>query len=146
MCAKSLDDLDNYLQYDWVGAPWELNSRGGGNGGLSLRKVSSIIKVLQHQTRLNYTDLEDTWLSDRLMDLVGGKVANGSESQAFSVETHWYDTPMGYHLGISGSLLWTDVWGTMSRREQIYEYCPEIKMTLDMDLETFIPEFCDEEW
>lgn len=146
MCAKSLDDLDNYLKYDWVGAPWSVESRGSGNGGLSLRKVSSIIKVLQHQTRINNTDPEDVWLTDRLVDLIGADVANGSESLSFSVEQHWHETPMGYHTGGSGAFLNGGVWGTKSRRDHIYQYCPEMKMTLDMDLETFSGEFCEEEW
>lgn len=146
MCAKSLDDLDNYLQYDWVGAPWNIQARVSGNGGLSLRKVSSIIKVLQHQNRINKTDPEDVWLTDRLVDLIGADVANGTESLKFSVESQWHDTPMGYHTGGGGKYLGSNVWGQKVRRDHIFQYCPEMKITLDMDHEAFFDKFCHESW
>lgn len=146
MCANSLDDLDNWLKYDWVGASFGPAKRGGGNGGLSLRKVSSIVKVLKHQTRLANSELEDWWLTDRLVDLIGADIANGTESLAFSVEQYWHDTPMGFHTGHSGSLLAQGIWGTKVHRQHIYDYCPEVKMTLDMDAGAFITKTCHEEW
>ena len=48
----------------------------------------------------------------------------------FSVEGIWYDQPMGYHLGSGG--LHKEVWEDPQQRRQIFEYCPEIKMIMDM--------------
>jgi hypothetical protein len=42
LCANSRQNLNDFLDYDWVGAPWNPNGRFGGNGGLSLRRVSAI--------------------------------------------------------------------------------------------------------
>jgi len=53
------DELDYWcnLHYDYLGAPWINNgvvSSYGGNGGFSLRKISSFIKVLQTDKKIVY--------------------------------------------------------------------------------------------
>lgn len=52
LCANSRQSLNSWLDYDWVGAPWNPKSEFGGNGGLSLRRVSSIVEVLRNQERI----------------------------------------------------------------------------------------------
>ena len=86
LCANSRQNLDDFLDYDWVGAPWNPSGRFGGNGGLSMRKVSSIIEVLRDQVRIEGSEPEDVWLTDRLGDRPGAKMANGSLSLTFSGE------------------------------------------------------------
>lgn len=146
LCANTEQSLNDWLDYDWVGAPWSLEARYGGNGGLSLRKVSSIISVLKHQARIPNSEPEDVWLCNRLGTRIGAKVANGTRSSAFSGEMLWSDRPMGYHLGGSGAILHGGTWGTPEKRNQVYEYCPEVKMILDMDHKKFIPGECQANW
>ncbi|KAI9049514.1 hypothetical protein LZ554_006543 [Drepanopeziza brunnea f. sp. 'monogermtubi'] len=86
LCANSRQSLNSWLDYDWVGAPWNPNGRFGGNGGLSLRKVSAIIDVLRNQERLPDSEPEDVWLTDRLGHRPGAKLANGTMSLTFSGE------------------------------------------------------------
>lgn len=86
LCANSRQSLNNFLDYDWVGAPWSRNARFGGNGGLSLRRVSAIIDVLRNQERVQNTEPEDVWLTDRLGNRPGAKMANGTASLTFSGE------------------------------------------------------------
>ncbi|KAF4345747.1 hypothetical protein FBEOM_289 [Fusarium beomiforme] len=86
LCANNKRIIDDFLGYDYVGAPWNTAGRYGGNGGLSIRRVSSIISILQSQQRANNSDPEDVWLSERLGHHVDGRVANGSVSQLFSGE------------------------------------------------------------
>ncbi|EKD13544.1 uncharacterized protein L3040_008589 [Drepanopeziza brunnea f. sp. 'multigermtubi'] len=86
LCANSRQSLNSWLDYDWVGAPWNPNGRFGGNGGLSLRKVSAIIDVLRNQQRLPDSEPEDVWLTDRLGHRPGAKLANGTMSLTFSGE------------------------------------------------------------
>lgn len=86
LCANSRQTLNSWLDYDWVGAPWNPNGRFGGNGGLSLRRVSKIIDVLRHQERIPGTEPEDVWLTDRLGHRPGAKLANGTASLTFSGE------------------------------------------------------------
>ncbi|KAI4219567.1 MAG: hypothetical protein LQ349_008316 [Xanthoria aureola] len=146
LCSQSGKSLNDWLEYDWVGAPWSRNGRYGGNGGLSMRKVSSIIKVLKHQIRIPNSEPEDVWLSTRLGHLTGGKLANGTISNEFSVENTYTERPMGYHLGHSGRGNPAAYLGTPEKREKIWDYCPEIKMLTDMDPEQYMPGHCNENW
>jgi hypothetical protein len=102
-CANSPTTLNDFLQWDWIGAPWSKTAQYGGNGGLSLRKVSKIIKVLEkEQRRAGEGALEDLWISTRLMRLEGASLPNATISKTFSVESVWDDAPLGYHVGWLG--------------------------------------------
>ena len=51
LCANAEESLDEWLVYDWAGAPrmQDLkNEHFSGNGGLSIRRVSTIKRVLKH--------------------------------------------------------------------------------------------------
>ncbi|KAK0630816.1 hypothetical protein B0T17DRAFT_616423 [Bombardia bombarda] len=229
LCANSKQSLNDYLEYDWVGAPWRTDSVYGGNGGLSLRRVSAIIDVLRNQQRIPGSDAEDLWLTERLGHRHGAKMANGTISLAFSGEQYagdkvrlngtgistgatdtttaaaapvsgkaWNQTtisttattiaqntddddedddeaaaalaaaleaarkgsyvkglddwrggfyePMGYHTGGSGKYLHSANWGTPELRKHIWDYCPEIKMTLQMDVAKYLPGSCGAVW
>jgi hypothetical protein len=176
LCANSRQSLNNWLEYDWVGAPWNPNGRFGGNGGLSLRRVSRIIDVLKNQRRPPGAEPEDVWLTDRLGHRPGAKLANGTASLTFSGEMHsgiaekvaaakkkgggkdvgllkgiddWRDgfyEPMGYHTGGSGEMLHGGIWGTPEMRKHIWAYCPEVKMMLKMDAKKFVPGNCHQNW
>ncbi|KAK3322391.1 hypothetical protein B0H66DRAFT_574602 [Apodospora peruviana] len=197
LCANSRQTLNDFLEYDWVGAPWDPNGQYGGNGGLSLRKVSTIIDILRHQQRRDGSDPEDVWLTDRLAHRHGAKLANGTVSAGFSGEMHsgqrihldieggedaknaviyqdrnqtklynstleaakdgayvegiddWrvgqYE-PMGYHTGGSGTMLHGGIWGTPEMRKHIWDYCPEVKMTLQMDAAKYVVPGCEGNW
>jgi hypothetical protein len=195
LCANSRQTLNDYLEFDWVGAPWNPHGRFGGNGGLSLRRVSAIIDILRNQERVPGSDPEDVWLTERLGHRPGSKLANGTISSTFSGEMHsgdathldvsskpkpggapqfnggkkvynssleaaehgeyveeldsWRDgfyEPMGYHTGGSGQTLHGAIWGTPALRKHIWEYCPEVKMTLAMDAAKYVPGSCGSNW
>ncbi|KAK6356627.1 hypothetical protein TWF718_000971 [Orbilia javanica] len=142
MCANSGMNLNDWLHFDWVGAPWSRDSAYGGNGGLSLRRVRPIIELLKRESRPDgHPELEDLWLCNRLAKMPGVNMANGTIEAQFSVEAVWHEKPMGYHTGWSGARLPGDVWGTAEKRKYIYDYCPEMKMTVAMKLER---EGCDD--
>ena len=109
-CANAPRTLNDYLQYDWVGAPWSKTSDHGGNGGLSLRNVTRIIKVLEKEKRkIGDGALEDLWLTERLNRLPGAHMANATISKSFSVESVWDDTPVRCttaHVLKSGFISW----------------------------------------
>jgi hypothetical protein len=103
LCANAPVTLNNFLEWDWIGAPWSPQARWGGNGGLSLRKVSKILQVLAKDNRtIGDTGLEDWWLSSRMVRLEGAKMPNANISKTFSVESVWHDKPLGYHIGWLG--------------------------------------------
>lgn len=197
LCANSRQNINDYLEYDWIGAPWNPKGRWGGNGGLSLRRVSAIIDILRNQKRIDGTEPEDVWLAERLAAHPGSKLANGTVSLTFSGEMHsgegtkldkegkqigigsghnegaynstieatleaaaekggyvagiddWREgfyEPMGYHTGGSGRTLHGSIWGTPELRKHIWDYCPEVKMTLKMDVAKFVPGECKNRW
>ncbi|KAG9237499.1 hypothetical protein BJ875DRAFT_148823 [Amylocarpus encephaloides] len=102
-CAASPRTLNDFLEYDWIGAAWAKDAQYGGNGGLSLRKVSKILQVLEKDKRKHGDGaLEDLWLSDRLNRLPNSRMAVANVSKTFSVESVWDDAPLGYHVGWLG--------------------------------------------
>jgi hypothetical protein len=106
-----------------------------------------MIQVLQNQKRENFSEPEDVWLTERLGHLPNTKTANGSISNLFSVEMINYEEPLGYHTGGSGARLAGGVWGNPEMRQHIYDYCPEMKMTLDMDVKELSGDkVCNENW
>jgi hypothetical protein len=52
----------------------------------------------------------------------------------FSIEGVWTERPFGYHLRGLGKTLVSEIWGNKTRRKEIFEYCPEVKIILDVDL------------
>lgn len=106
-----------------------------GTGGLSLRRVSAIRRVLSFQERYNNSEPEDEWFVKRLSVTPGEKVASEFQG-ALAVENVLMDKPMGYHVrGGGGSNLNHDVWKNPEVRKRIFEYCPELSMIMDMKLE-----------
>ena len=132
LCANSLDSLDDWLEYDWAGAPRHVGDRFAGNGGLTLRRVSMMRKILSFQNRVNDTIPEDEWYGRRLTHIPGSKVATGDMEAHFSVEQAYYEKPLGYHvLGHMPEEIWKD----RKRRREILEYCPELSLIVEMKLE-----------
>lgn len=146
LCANSMRGLNEWLEYDWVGAPWWKKGRRGGNGGLSLRRVSALRAVLQEARRPINGTPEDLWFSQQLSKRPGGNVPSNKIESDFSSESAYSIQPMGYHTGGSGSVLGTRVWGNPGLRNELYDWCPEIKMTLDMDVADYIPGDCNQRW
>ncbi|KAL8779959.1 MAG: hypothetical protein Q9194_001178 [Teloschistes cf. exilis] len=132
LCAQSNQTVNDWLEYDWVGAPWRLDDRFGGNGALSLRRISGVKQVLRFQSRLNDSDPSDRWLSMRMGLLPDARMAPAIKEAEFSVENVWHDKPMGYRLDHH---LPDSVWGDQAQRKQIYDYCPEVKIIHEMKLE-----------
>jgi hypothetical protein len=56
--------IEAFLHYDYVGAPWKLNFRGG-NGGLSIRNPSAMIEALDKHSKFWYTP-DMIWLMARM--------------------------------------------------------------------------------
>ena len=68
-------------------------------------------------------------------------------SNMFSAEGIWHDKPLGYQTGGGGNTLPGGTWGDPERRQHFYDYCPEMKMTLNMDGRKFMGDpLCNENW
>lgn len=143
LCAASEYSLNDWVDmgYDYVGAPWYRHNSYGGNGGLSLRHVPTIVDLLSDpdvtQRAKGDERWEDVWLAHALREKPGTKMPDAEVSSHFSVESIWSERPMGYHLRGSGIYLDEKVWRNKTRRMHIFEYCPEVKIILDtVDLDT----------
>lgn len=145
LCSRSQQSLNDWLEYDWVGAPWPYRDDGG-NGGLSLRKVSAILDILRATSWSPAGGFEDWWLVDQLSKRPGAKMASQTLQTNFSGEQMRSVRPMGYHTGNGGNTLHGSNWGTPELRKQIYDYCPEIKMMLRVDAAKYVPGNCNEKW
>jgi hypothetical protein len=89
--------IDKFLEFDYVGAPWPFCSYGG-NGGLSLRRVSTMIEILNHFEYSASQGNEDIFFSSVMHDH-GYKLASRSVCSEFSVESAFMLGTLGYHFG-----------------------------------------------
>jgi hypothetical protein len=69
LCANAARSVDDYFDYDFVGAPIAKDLGIGYNGGLSLRKRSTILNILDkwdwETTRKEGDRFEDQWFFNR---------------------------------------------------------------------------------
>lgn len=90
-CILLKNTVDKFLEYDMVGAPWVHTY--GCNGGLSLRRVSAIKRVLQ--TNPWVYDNEDGFFSHRYASQLN--IPDRYTLSEFSAEKIWSDDPVGLH-------------------------------------------------
>ena len=145
VCANSEKNINEFGQYSWVGAPWR-DAGDGGNGGLSLRNATAMRWVTSIDERIPGTEPEDVWMVHKFHQYGIGNLAPHDVELEFSAETAWYAHPMGYHTGGGGEWLNFHLWGTPQKRNDIYDWCPEVKMVLNMDVTEFLPGHCGERW
>lgn len=86
--------IEEFLKYDYIGASWNFEPYVG-NGGLSLRKKSAMLKVID-----NYDDHkflpEDMYFGYGCLAL-GLNIAPVDIADKFSIETKFILGSMGYH-------------------------------------------------
>ncbi len=101
MCSNSPHKITDYLQYDYIGAPWnpvwhQFDKRYlVGNGGFSLRTRSKLLALIE---LIPYNSLlpEDVWYAENL-HRVNASVAPVNLAKTFSVESIFYERPVGIH-------------------------------------------------
>jgi len=138
MCARSPHSIDEFLHYDFIGAPWgpELLF----NGGLSLRNRTAMMRVLAERDyaadmRARETGPgpdrsigEDVWFATSMRAMEGARMPSREQARRFSVEWEagWYPQPLGYHK----------VHKAMpARLDEIRKWCPEIDLAMPRYLE-----------
>lgn len=84
--------LDEFLEWDYVGAPWKFQMHGG-NGGLSLRSKKAMIDTLKVHTWDKSKGYEDVFFSNSLI----GNLAPRCVCKKFSCETIYQERTLGYH-------------------------------------------------
>jgi len=96
LCSNSLYNLTDFLEYDFIGAPWYIG--GCCNGGISLRSRTKILQMLESgyfHYRSNDIN-EDGWFTDNLPYL-NARIPSVSIAKKFSVETIYHPQPFAVH-------------------------------------------------
>ena len=106
-----------------------------GNGGLSIRRISAVRRILGFQVREPKTQPEDEWFGKRIISMPDLRVATGAQAQHFSVEDVYHEKPMGYHLWDGKGHLSEAVWKNSEQRKSILKFCPDLAIILPMKLE-----------
>jgi hypothetical protein len=87
--------IDDFLVYDYVGAPWRKpkENQWVGNGGLSLRTVSKMIEICENNP-VTEDILEDIYF---MKYMEGNGVADIETAMKFSMEDVFSPNPLGVH-------------------------------------------------
>lgn len=132
LCTASNQTVDDFLQYDLVGAPIAPDFGAGFNGGLSLRNPALMLAVATATATTDEDDFfgdaprpglspfEDQWFYARLKDR-GAHLPDEAVAKTFAVETVWYDRPLGFHQPFRFH---------PDKADQITAWCPEVGMMM----------------
>lgn len=88
------DNIDQFLEYDYVGAPWCFNHRVG-NGGFSLRKVQTMIDILKC-IKPN-SNINEDMVTSQLCYMFNKRLPTIEQAACFSAETIYMSEPCGLH-------------------------------------------------
>ena len=123
------------MKYDYVGAPWPktmgiLGKMEVGNGGLSLRKKSKMVELLQYKDKglesgiYGKYSAEDQFFCGYNVPEVNVYKPTFQKAKEFSVEGVFYDAPFGIHKP----------WNSLNSNDLnlLYYRYPEIKKLEDL--------------
>lgn len=93
--------LEEFVDYDYIGAPfveseWNKNTDKIGNGGLSIRKKSKMLELLD-KCDIQTGTPEDVFFGGLFCDKVDLHKPSYEKSKEFSVEQVYYKNPIGVH-------------------------------------------------
>lgn len=121
LCSKSEGRVDDYFEYDLVGAPIAAQYGQGYNGGLSIRNPRLFLNITQEVDFVaSGHEFEDQFFYEELQKR-GAALPSADVAKTFSVETIYYETPMGYHQ--------PQRWQS-AHMDEVEEWCPEVKMLI----------------
>jgi hypothetical protein len=90
------EGIEQFLEYDYCGAPWKWQLHGG-NGGLSIRTKSIMLEIIK-QWRFDKATCgnEDVYFSNRI-ESAGGRLAPREVCEKFACEAIFKLGTLGYH-------------------------------------------------
>lgn len=127
LCSNAAVTVDDFLEWDFIGAPIAKGRGAGYNGGLSLRRRSKILEVISKwdfsidpaRKSNKYLNYEDQWFFHKLRSLEGNHLPSMEVARTFSVETVDYPNPLGVHQ--------VHRW-QVDNMEELDVWCPEYKL------------------
>ncbi len=136
LCANSHRSVDDFLEWDWIGAPLH-HQKHYYNGGLCLRNRTMIMDILREGNNWEEETKsgawaeggEDVWFSKK-MDLRGGHLPTADQAMEFAAEHEWHvdcqKAPLGYHEVHKYA---------PNKLGEIAKWCPEIALAAAGTLE-----------
>ncbi|KAH8599503.1 hypothetical protein B0O99DRAFT_682265 [Bisporella sp. PMI_857] len=175
LCANSRRNLDDWLEYDWVGAPWNRAQHGGQRRPVpAARKPRArnhprepsaggrrhTGRRVAHRTHGQDARRPDGE-RDRLVEVQRGAAFRAEREdrggggcgivkggELVKGIDDWREggyEPMVITWEAAGSGC-IQAWGNPEARQHIWKYCPEVKMILKMDAERYVPGGCGTAW
>jgi len=92
ICSNFKENIYNFMNYDYVGAPWNYGEVG--NGGLSLRRKSKMLEILEKCKY--YNDNEDLYFSKGCENVTYNK-PSVEKAKQFSIEHLYSNDSFGVH-------------------------------------------------
>jgi hypothetical protein len=122
--SKYKNIINNFLEYDYVGAPWNHSptprnsDERVGNGGLSLRKKSKMLEIMDVETDFNCP--EDVFFS--CSDLVKLYKPSKNKAKLFSIENVFSYVTFGCH----------QPWVLLKYCPIMLQYYPEVRLLKEL--------------
>ncbi|KAJ3158440.1 hypothetical protein HDU86_002909 [Geranomyces michiganensis] len=118
ICSNSEQTPDDYLHYDWIGAPWpHIAFLKGGNGGFSMRRKSRMLRCLDTRKWERGMNPEDVWYSECMNSFPDAVMPTFDQGKEFAIEGVENARYMGIHKTYNGVLVASH-----------YDFCPEAAM------------------
>lgn len=127
--------INNFLEYDYVGSPWE-NVKMVGNGGLSLRRKSKMIEICEYymemmkdkkvkEEMMKFLDENNEDVMISLQKTIYINTPIFKDAVYFGMETIYNDKSFGIHC----------IWKHFTEEEmtKILKNYPEIKILIDLN-------------
>lgn len=128
LCANSLRTIDEFLEYDFIGAPFNVTGGFSYNGGLSLRSRRMMLEISSSATHPIGGQFEDQWFVEKMRELPrkasgepGANLPGFQVAKHFSTETIWEERPFGVHQ--------VSRWHP-EKLDDLKTWCPEYAMTI----------------
>jgi hypothetical protein len=119
---RSVAMVEDFFECDFFGAPIDAKYGEEYNGGLSLRNPALFLTITEEvDFQSSGAEFEDQWFYSEAKKLVaqGVTLPTKEVAERFSVETIYYDKPLGYHQ--------PQRW-QKAKMNDIKEWCPEVGM------------------
>ncbi|RYP49180.1 hypothetical protein DL768_005058 [Monosporascus sp. mg162] len=146
LCANSHQTLNDYLEYDWAGRPG--TPRAGHRPGAKMANGTVSLAFSGEAHSGAAVEIGKMPGAGRLANYGSGLEAAGAGEYVKGIDD-WREgfyEPMGYHTAGGGTVLHGSIWGSPEKRKHIWDYCPEVKMTLEMDAAKYVPGNCNPNW
>lgn len=140
ICSNSPRSIQQYLHFDYIGAPWGNFKGCGGDGSISLRSRSLMLKVLDYELSKHDSEedksvaykkwgQEDYFFVSRIVEMqkkgVPGmenvRISTKNESMGFAAIGGWYSDDVWAVSGILAEV-------PFKERDKFMSLCPETKL------------------